>query len=76
MGRVNIFLYSLALFFKSKKIINVNVATLAQMTFPDALSFSILGERCRSLSLFLSHIEKAKPQRRDSLAPSFGGKKK
>ena len=79
-------------FLKVKKIINVNVAALAQITFPDALSFSIFAERlhsllvCHSLSLSLSvshthtrahtHIETTKPQRRESLVPSLSAEKK
>ena len=66
------------------------MATLAQITFPEALSFSILGERLRSLplslslslshslslSLSLSYIKTTKPQQRESLAPSLSGEKK
>ena len=56
------------------------MATLAQITFPGALSFSILGERLRSLplslSLSLSYIKTTKPQQRESLAPSLSGEKK
>ena len=68
------------------------MAALAQITFPDALSFSIFAERlhsllvCHSLSLSLSvshthtrahtHIETTKPQRRESLVPSLSAEKK
>ena len=41
MGGKNIFVYFLVL--KTKNKINVNAVTLAQITFPDALSFSDLG---------------------------------
>ena len=50
---------------------NVDVVILAQIPFPDALSFSILGKRHH----FPSHSETTKPQRRDSLAPSLAGAK-
>ena len=41
--------------FKNLKTdINVNLADLAQITFPDALSFSILEKRRYSLTLSLS----------------------
>ena len=56
------------------------MAAVAQITFPDTLSFSILGERLHSLlvcnSFSLSHIETNKPQWRESLAPSLSGEKK
>ena len=58
---------------------NINVAALAQITFLDALSFSILGERLCSplcVTLSLSHIETTKPQQRESLAPNLSGEKK
>ena len=41
MGGKNIFVYFLVL--KTKNKTNVNAVTLAQITFPDALSFSDLG---------------------------------
>ena len=63
--------------FKNLKTnINVNLAILAQTTFPDALSFSILEKRCYSLTLSLSHIETTKPQRPGSIAPSLPGANK
>ena len=52
---------------------------LTQITFLDALSFSILGEHLCFLPVChssLSHIETTKPQRRKSLAPSLSGEKK
>ena len=57
---------------KSKNNINLNLVNLAQITFPDAISFSILGER--RCSLFL--IETMKPQQQDSLVPSLAEAKK
>ena len=45
-----------------------------QITFLDALNFSILEERRYSLSL--SYTEKIKPQRPDSVAPSVPGANK
>ena len=64
-------------------MINVNVAALAQITFPDVLSFqfwenvdALSLSLSLSLSLILSHIEVTKPQRRESLALSLSGEKK
>ena len=54
----NIFLCFIALFLKNKNNINVNVVTLAQITFPDTLRFPILGERTLKAT--------AKPQQQDS----------
>ena len=55
------------------------MAALAQITFLDALRFSILGERLSSLSLCVTlslfHIETTKRQWRESLAPSLSGEK-
>ena len=48
----------LALFFKSKNNVNVNMVTLTEITFSEALSFSIMGERRR----FLFHTETTKLQ--------------
>ena len=57
MGRKKHFSMFIFLIFKkyqckceNNAIINVNLVALAQITFPDPLSFSILGERRRSLS--------------------------
>ena len=43
-------MFSNLIYLKCKTKINVIVVTLAQITFQDALSFSILGERRRCLS--------------------------
>ena len=69
----NIVLYFLAIFLKKLKTnVNVNLANLDQITFPDALNFSILEKR--RYSLF--HIETTKPQRPDSIAPILPGTNK
>ena len=55
----------LDLILKSKNNKKVNVVTLAQITFPNALSFSILGERGHYLAYWTNS------QRQGSLAPSL-----
>ena len=74
MGQKQYFFCYPTIFLKHKNFVNVNVVNLAQITFPDALNFSVLEKRRCSLSL--SHIEAAKLQRRDSVAPSLDGAKK